>query len=57
MLRAWTHRNNVDIHHRSSRAWLATTAHRLAVDAHRARQPYPVSQPNWVSPPSVERSS
>jgi len=41
MLRAWTHRNNVDIHHRLPRAWLATTAHRLAVDARRARRACP----------------
>jgi RNA polymerase sigma-70 factor, ECF subfamily len=41
MLRAWTHRGNVDIQHRSPRAWLATTARRLAVDAHRARRARP----------------
>jgi RNA polymerase sigma-70 factor, ECF subfamily len=37
MLRAWTHRNNLDTQHRSHRAWLITIARRLAVDAHRAR--------------------
>jgi RNA polymerase sigma-70 factor, ECF subfamily len=41
MLRAWTHRNNWDIQHRSSRAWLITTARRLAIDAHRARRARP----------------
>jgi hypothetical protein len=41
MLPAWTHRNNVDIHHRSPRARLTTTAHRLAVDARRARRARP----------------
>ncbi len=38
MLRAWTHRNDLDIH-RSPRAWLATTTRHLAIDAHRARIP------------------
>jgi RNA polymerase sigma-70 factor (ECF subfamily) len=37
MLRAWTHRDNSDFQHRSPRAWLMTTARRLAIDAHRAR--------------------
>ena len=41
MLRAWTHRNNLDIQHRSLRAWLITIARRLAVDAHRARRARP----------------
>jgi len=36
MLRAWTHRANLDIQHRSPRAWLITVARHLAVDAHRA---------------------
>ncbi len=38
MLRAWTHRANLDIQHRSPRAWLITVARHLAVDAHRARR-------------------
>ena len=41
MLRAWTHRANLDIQHRSPRAWLITVAQRLAVDAHRARRARP----------------
>jgi len=41
MLRAWTHRANLNIQHRSPRAWLITVAQRLAVDAHRARQARP----------------
>ena len=41
MLRAWTHRANLDIQHRSPRAWLITVAKRLAVDAHRARRARP----------------
>jgi RNA polymerase sigma-70 factor, ECF subfamily len=41
MLRAWTHRANLDIQHRSPRAWLITVARRLAVDAHRARRARP----------------
>jgi RNA polymerase sigma-70 factor, ECF subfamily len=41
MLRAWTHRTSLDIQHHSPRAWLATTARRLAVDAHRARRARP----------------
>src|ERR1700692_4645218 len=41
MLRAWTHRNNVDLQHRSPRAWLATITRRLAIDAHRARRARP----------------
>ncbi len=41
MLRAWTHRNNVDIQHRSPRSWLITVARRLAIDAHRARRARP----------------
>jgi RNA polymerase sigma-70 factor (ECF subfamily) len=41
MLRAWTHRANLDIQHRSPRPWLITVARRLAVDAHRARQTRP----------------
>jgi RNA polymerase sigma-70 factor, ECF subfamily len=40
MLRAWTHRNDLDIH-RSPRAWLATTTRHLAIDAHRARRARP----------------
>jgi RNA polymerase sigma-70 factor (ECF subfamily) len=38
---AWTHRNSVDIQHRPPRAWLMTTARRLAIDAHRARRARP----------------
>ena len=38
MLRAWTHRNNLDMQNRPPRAWLITVARRLAVDAHRARR-------------------
>ena len=41
MLRAWTHRANLDIQHRSPRVWLITVAQRLAVDAHRARRARP----------------
>jgi RNA polymerase sigma-70 factor (ECF subfamily) len=41
MLRAWTHRANLDIQLRAPRAWLATIARRLAVDAHRARRARP----------------
>jgi RNA polymerase sigma-70 factor (ECF subfamily) len=41
MLRAWAHRANLDIQHRSPRAWLITVARHLAVDAHRARQTRP----------------
>jgi RNA polymerase sigma-70 factor (ECF subfamily) len=41
MLRAWTHRNNMDLQHRSPRGWLATTAYHLAVDARRARRARP----------------
>ena len=41
MLRAWTHRANLNIQHRSPRAWLITVAQRLAVDAHRARRARP----------------
>jgi RNA polymerase sigma-70 factor (ECF subfamily) len=41
MLRAWTHRHNSNFQHRSPRAWLMTTARRLAIDAHRARRARP----------------
>ena len=41
MLRAWTHRANLDIQHHSPRAWLITVVRHLAVDAHRARQTRP----------------
>jgi RNA polymerase sigma-70 factor (ECF subfamily) len=41
MLRAWTHRNNLDIRHRCPQAWLNTVARHLAVDAHRARRSRP----------------
>jgi RNA polymerase sigma-70 factor (ECF subfamily) len=41
MLRAWTHRANLDIQHRSPRPWLITAARHLAVDAHRARRARP----------------
>src|SRR5690348_13807290 len=41
MLRAWTHRTSLDTQRRSPRAWLATVARRLAVDAHRARRARP----------------
>ena len=41
MLRAWTHRANLDIQHRSPRAWLITVARRLAIDAYRARRARP----------------
>jgi RNA polymerase sigma-70 factor (ECF subfamily) len=41
MLRAWTHRANLDIQHRSPRPWLITVARHLAVDAHRARRARP----------------
>jgi RNA polymerase sigma-70 factor (ECF subfamily) len=40
MLRAWTHRHDLD-KHRSLRAWLAVTTRHLAIDAHRARQARP----------------
>jgi RNA polymerase sigma-70 factor (ECF subfamily) len=41
MLRAWTHRANLDIQHRSIRAWLITVTRRLAIDAYRARRVRP----------------
>jgi RNA polymerase sigma-70 factor (ECF subfamily) len=41
MLRAWTHRSDLDIRHRSPQAWLITVARHLAVDAHRARRSRP----------------
>jgi RNA polymerase sigma-70 factor (ECF subfamily) len=41
MLRAWPHRDNSDFQHRSPRAWLMTTARRLAIDAYRARRARP----------------
>src|SRR5579863_977451 len=41
MLRAWTHRADLDIQHRPPRAWLITVVQRLAVDAHRARRARP----------------
>ena len=41
MLRAWTHRRNVDFGNRSPRAWLITVIRCLAVDAHRARRARP----------------
>jgi RNA polymerase sigma-70 factor (ECF subfamily) len=41
MLRAWIHRDTSDFQHRSPRAWLMTTARRLAIDAHRARRARP----------------
>jgi RNA polymerase sigma-70 factor (ECF subfamily) len=41
MLRAWTHRNHLDIQRRSPRAWLFTITRRLAIDAYRARQARP----------------
>ena len=40
--RAWTHRDNSDFQHRSPRAWLMTTARRLAIDAQRARHARPL---------------
>jgi RNA polymerase sigma-70 factor (ECF subfamily) len=42
MLRAWTHRNSLDIRHRCPRAWLITVAQHLAVDAHRAGRSRPL---------------
>ena len=42
MLRAWNHHDNSDVQHRSPRAWLMTTARRLAIDAHRARHARPL---------------
>jgi len=41
MLRAWTHRANLDIQYRSPRPWLITVVRHLAVDAHRARRARP----------------
>ncbi len=41
MLRAWTHRANLDIQHRSPWPWLITVARHLAVDAHRAQRARP----------------
>jgi RNA polymerase sigma-70 factor (ECF subfamily) len=41
MLRAWTHRDDLDLRHRSPQPWLITVAHHLAVDAHRARRARP----------------
>jgi RNA polymerase sigma-70 factor (ECF subfamily) len=41
MLRAWTHRDKLDIRHHSPKAWLITVARHLAVDAHRARRARP----------------
>jgi RNA polymerase sigma-70 factor (ECF subfamily) len=42
MLRAWTHRGNLDIQQYSIRAWLVTVVRRLAVDAYRARRARPL---------------
>ena len=41
MLRAWTHRANLDIQHRSPRAWLITVVQRLAVECRGAPAPGP----------------
>jgi RNA polymerase sigma-70 factor (ECF subfamily) len=41
MLRAWAHRGNLGLQHRSPWAWLMTIARRLAIDAHRARRARP----------------
>jgi RNA polymerase sigma-70 factor, ECF subfamily len=41
MLRAWTHRANLDIQYRSPRPWLITVVRHLAVDARRARRARP----------------
>src|SRR6266851_3726323 len=41
MLRAWTHRDDLDIRHRSPQPWLITVARHVAVDAHRARRARP----------------
>ena len=41
MLRAWTHRANLDIQHHSPWPWLITVVRHLAIDAHRARQARP----------------
>jgi RNA polymerase sigma-70 factor, ECF subfamily len=41
MLRAWTHRDTLDLRHRCPQPWLITVARHLAVDAHRARRSRP----------------
>ena len=58
MLRAWTHRDTSDFQHRSPRAWLMTTARRLAIDAHRARRARPrrSSSPRTLSSPAASRA-
>ena len=48
MLRAWTHRANLDIQHHSPFPWLITVARHLAVDAHgpgKAAQ----QRPSWTT--------
>ena len=42
MLRAWRHREALDESRGSIRPWLFTVAHRVAIDAHRARAARPV---------------
>jgi RNA polymerase sigma-70 factor (ECF subfamily) len=57
MLRAWTHRANLDIQHHSPWAWLITVARHLAVDAHRARQSRPAEAEldNYLTLPSGQQ--
>jgi RNA polymerase sigma-70 factor (ECF subfamily) len=57
MLRAWTHRANLDIQHHSPWSWLITVARHLAVDAHRARQSRPAEAEldNYLTLPSGQQ--
>lgn len=41
MLKAWRNRDRIDTSRDSLRPWLLTIAHRVAIDAHRARQARP----------------
>jgi RNA polymerase sigma-70 factor (ECF subfamily) len=58
MLRAWTHRSNLDMQHRPPRAWLITVARHLAVDAHRARcaRPQEVQLEEHLAPAGTQRA-
>lgn len=41
LLKAWRNRDRIDTSRESLRPWLLTIAHRVAIDAHRARQARP----------------
>lgn len=41
LLKAWRNRDRIDASRESLRPWLLTIAHRVAIDAHRARQARP----------------